>query len=302
MTVLARGAVARRTVVASAVALAGCQSILGIESDRPLVPPDGGGNVDAGHPGDDGGASDGGGIDATGDAVDAYEASTPDADAGVDSGPPTSFSKPLQIDASSIFNANSVLTTAVGGMALTPMDGNGGSGNNNFPTKSAVLAINDGGVGLPDDAFFPTNGTTIPDVHLAWSNGSNVANSIVVSATAAKVFTLDVPPGPYSHVQLYATGGGGPSTLNYTLMYADSSSNSSTLSLPDWCLGAAGSGQYVLVSVDRVENGNTFNGTYLCNIYALELNPDTGKSLTSIRFWDTGGTTSYLVFYGATAW
>jgi hypothetical protein len=284
--------------VASAIALVGCQSILGIQSDRPLVS-DGGGDDVGAHPGDDGGAGDGEGSDATADAPGASDAST--TDAGVDS-PATSFAKPLQIDASSLFNANSVVTTAVGGMALTPMDGSGVTNNDDFPTQSAVRALNDAGQGLPDDAFFLSNGTTIPNVQLGWNNTRNVANSIVLSSTATTAFTLEVPPAPYSHVQLYATGGGGGSTIDYTLTYADSSTTSSTLSLPDWCLGATGSGQYVLVSVDRVQNGNSFSGGLLCHIFALELNPDTGKSLTSIRFSDTGGTSDYFIFYGATAW
>lgn len=315
MSRLARTSFCLRCIAASAAGLAGCQSILGIDSNRPLTqvpgsdagdgggqqgdgaapPPDGGGSsvADAAEEGATADAAEAG-------AVDAADASA--ADAGADGAPGTSFTHPIQIDASALFNANSVVTTTVGGMALTAMDGIGTNDNNDFPTQSEVLNLSPTGRGLPDDAFFPSNGATIPNVQLAWRNTVNGPNSIVVSSTSGTVYTFAVPPAPYSQVQLYATGGGGASTLNYSLTYADSSTTPSTLSLPDWCIGTAGSGQYVLASVHRVENGVTFNGGLLCNIYALDLNPDTGKALKSVSFWDTGGSTTYLVFYGATAW
>jgi hypothetical protein len=305
---------------ALALVLAGCQSILGIDTDRPLVTgePDGGPNVqdDASSP-DAGtgaeattGAPDSGSGSDSSAGVDATEASAPDAgapdagapDAGGDVAPPASFTNPIQIDVSALFNANSVVTTTVGGMALTPMDGTSVGDNNDFPTQSMVVTLSSTGRGLPDDGSFASNGTSIPSVQLAWRNASNVANSVVVSSTAGTTYTFDVPPARYSQVQIYATGAGGASTLNYSLTYSDSSTSQSTLSLPDWCLGTPGSGQYVLASVDRVENGSTFNANYLCNVYALDLNPDTGKSLRSVSMQDTGGATTYLVFYGATAW
>ena len=127
-----------------------------------------------------------------------------------------------------------------------------------------------------------------------------------INSTAMTPFTFNVPVAVYTQLQIYATGGNGGSTINYTLTYADSSTSSSTLALPDWCLGTLGGGQYALVGVYRVQNGDALNGENpqdICNIYALDLNPDTGKALSSVTFADTGGSsTTYLVFYGATAW
>jgi hypothetical protein len=74
------------------------------------------------------------------------------------------------------------------------------------------------------------------------------------------------------------------------------------MSLPDWCVGTPGGGQYVLASVYRVENGNTLNIAFSCHIYALDLNPDPGLVLGSVTFWDTGQAPANFVFYGATAW
>ena len=310
-----RASSARRGVIVTALLAAGCQSILGIDSDRPLVTSEPA-SADAGKPPADdaspprldastpdvsvvdAGGADAGDTNVTPDA--APEASAPDT--GTDSAPPVSFTNPVQIDVSALLNVNSVVTTTVGGMALTAMDGSGTGDGNDFPTVSFITTLSSTGRGLPDNAFFASNGTSIPDVQLAWKNTQNAANSVVVSSTAGTTFTFDVPVAQYSQLQLYATGGGGASTLNYSLTYADATTVPSSLSVPDWCLGTAASGQYILVSVDRVENGTTLNAAYLCNIYALDLNPDTGKALKSVTFWDTGGGTTYLVFYGATAW
>jgi hypothetical protein len=45
-----------------------------------------------------------------------------------------------------------------------------------------------------------------------------------------------------------------------------------------------------------------FSGSLLCNIYAIDLNPDPSRVLTHVSFSDNGVSTNYLVFYGATAW
>ena len=303
-------------LAAPAVALAGCQSILGFDSNRPLVTDqtsdggaEGGKTGDAAGGGGDGalgedtGVVEASGADGNGAIADASDANPPLPDAA-DSGPSTSFANPLQIDVSALFNANSVVTTAIGGMPLTPMDGNGTSDGNDFPTQSEVAALDAGpGKGLPDDAFFPSNGTTIPAVQLAWTNASNRPNSIVVSSTSLMMFTFSVPTAPYAQVQIYATGGGGASTVNYSLNYADATTTPATLSLPDWCVSNPGSGQYPLIAfVDRVQNGVTLITSPQCTIYALDLNPNPGKALQSVTFWDSGGGTTHFVFYGATAW
>jgi hypothetical protein len=302
------------TLALAVLAMTACQSLLGIDTNRPLVtseasddagahlrddaaPPLRDAGNDATSGADGATAPDGGDVADTGSSVDGSAL-----DSGGDAAPPPSLTNPVQIDVSAYFNANTVVTTTVGGAALTPMDGTGTDDNNDFPTQSEVVTLSSTGRGLPDDAFFASNGTSIPNVQLGWNNSSNVPNSVVASSTSSMELTFDVPEAAYTQVQLYATGAGGASTLNYSFTYADSSVTSSNVSLPDWCVGTPGSGQYVLVNVDRVENGATFNSVYLCNIYALDLNPDTGKALKSVSIWDTGGATTYLVFYGATAW
>ena len=254
--------------------------------------------ADSGNGSDDGGDS-GNGNDG-GDSGNGNDGGT---DAATDANTPYTFASPLQVDVSSIFNADTVATTATGGTALTAMDGTGQGDNNDFPTTSKVNALVDsGGSGLPDNAFFASNGTTVPNVQLAWNNSSNVLNSVVASGTVGTAFTFNVPAAEYAQLQIYATGGNGSSTLNVTLHYTTGTDVKSTVAIPDWCTGTLGSGEYKITSVDRVQNGNAFSGGILCSIYAINLNPDTTRSLSSVTFSDTGASNAYLVFYGATAW
>jgi hypothetical protein len=310
------------SVLALALALGACQSILGINSNPLLVSAesdggDGGDHVpiDSGPgPQDSGGPDSTTGTDGGGDAA-VDSAGGADAGSDADAGLAPSFDNPTQIDMTALFSqygVNTVVTTTVGGMPLTAMDGIGTSANDDFPTVSAIAALtSDSGtpllLGLPDNALFPVKGASIPRVQLAWSNATNQANSIVVLSTTGTTYTFSVPSAVYTQLQIYATGGDGASTFNYSITYSDSSTTNSTLSLPDWCLGEPGGGQYELVGVYRVQNGDALNAQNpqdICYIYAVDLNPDTGKAITSVTFWDTttGGTPAYLVFYGATAW
>jgi hypothetical protein len=206
---------------------------------------------------------------------------------------------------SSLFNANSVVTTTSGGVALTPIDGVGGGLDDDFPTQSEARHLSYTGTGLPDNAFFASNGRSIPDVHLAWNDSRNVKNSLVVLASADTRYTFTVPPAAYSQLQIYATGGNGNSTLTVTLTYSDNTTGTNSVAVPDWCSSAAlGAGQYKLASAIRVQNGtlNAQNAGLACSIYALDLNPNPTKSLTSVAFADSGSSASYFVFYGAVAW
>jgi hypothetical protein len=242
--------------------------------------------------------SDDGGVDAS------------DAANVVDSALLYTFANPLQIDASALLSVNTIVTTAEGGIPLTWMDGDGTSDLNDFPTASEMTALGQPvQYGLPDNAFFPADEQYVPNVQLAWTNANNLSpNSLWVSSVAGTSFTFTLPQAQYTHVQLYATGAAGQSTLNYTLAYADTDAGetSSSLPLPDWCLGTPTAGEYILASVQRVEDGMTYNPSQLvCHVFALDLTLDPARVLVSVTFQDqvvNGASTANLVFYGATAW
>jgi hypothetical protein len=158
---------------------------------------------------------------------------------------------------------------------------------------------------LPDNAFLPTNGLTIPNVQLAWTNASNVGNSLVIPSNAGTSRAFDIPPGRFRQLQIYATGANGVSALNITLTYASGNplNGNSTVTVPDWCApGTLPAGEYTLTSAHRVRNQTTLDLTMLCNIYAIDLNPDPARTLTKVAFVAQGPAGANVVFYGATAW
>jgi hypothetical protein len=274
--------------------------------------PDSGADATISPPGPDSGPPDAGAdaIATPPEDAGADSTATPDGappvDAGSDAAPdagPTIFPNAVQIDVSSLFNANTIVTTAAGGQVLTPVDGPSPSmaDDNDFATATAALTIQNGGLGLPDDAFFPSNGTTIPNVQLAWTNAANVLNSLLTTSSA--LYSIPVPPANYTHVQLYAFSTNGDLSLTYALVYADASRTAGQVSLPDWCVGTLGSGEYILGTGNKVVGGVTV-APYICHLYAVDLSADPGKGLAQLTLQVTGQQqpTTTLVFYGAAAW
>jgi hypothetical protein len=235
-------------------------------------------------------AENAGGSDAAGSAIDTGQDAS---DGSV--APVVTFANPLSIDVHSLLVSNTVVTTASGGAALTSADGASG---NDFLTHSAAIAKSPSGIGLADDAFFPSNGPNIPNVQLAWTNARNVANSLVIPVNTGISIQFDVPPGKYAQLQIYAMGTNGTSTLTITLTYAVGNAAISTVTVPDWCTGTLGAGEYTLAKSQRV-NGTRLDAT-LCSIYALDFNPDPTRVLKTVAFVAHYG--GHVVFYGATAW
>jgi hypothetical protein len=262
-------------------------------------------NAGAGDDASDAEAQDTARPDAGGDVWDSGSGAASDgsvADRGADA-MALGLTNPLSIDVRAHLDSNTVKTTATGGIVLTPVDGPGGGGRD-FPTQAEVTALNGAGTGLPDNAFFLNNGTTIPNVQLAWTNSTNVNNSLVVLGNAGTSEAFAVPPAKYSQLQIYATAGNGSIPLNVTLTYASGNplTTTSALTIPDWCAATTSlpAGVHTLARAGRVKM-SVFD-PLLCNIYAIDLNPDPTRALTSFAFVAQGTATVYLVFYGATAW
>lgn len=270
------------------------------------------GSTDGGAEGGETDASDASSGDASSsDASDASEGDSGDAsDGATDSGDaaaPVSFNNPVQIDVSAIFNARTVVTTAPttgASLTLVPMDGTGN--NDDFPTQAFVDKLPDSGpvFGLPNNGSFAATGTSIPALQLAWNDSRNTQqDSLVIAGSPQTPFTFLVPAGKYTQVQLLATGGNGSATLAITLHYATGADTTFMMTLPDWCVpGTLGTDAHTLVGVDRIIGGTTLDSSHICSIYALDLNPDSSRDLIQVGFTDQGGTSNYLVFYGAVAW
>jgi hypothetical protein len=254
-----------------------------------------GGTTDAGH---DGAQTEEGGTDAS-------DSGSPDT--GTDA-PTYTFSNPLQVDVSSILNVNTIVGSVSGGMALTPVDGPGGVTGYDFPTLAEAMKLTDAGAaGLPNNAFFASNGTTIPNVQLSWNDDQvhpiATPNTVIFSGTAGTAVAFNVPQAKYNQVQIYATGGNGAGSLAITLTYTTGTPVMTTMALPDWCATTASANEYALGDrVARVQNGTAYNPNPLCGLWAIDLGPDTARDLSSVSITDTGAANSYFAFYGATAW
>lgn len=270
--------------------------------------------------GDDTGTSDdaGGADTGTVDATSPVDAGTPDAprddDTGVseDSGysdgnaPPLSFTNPLQVDVSSILTVDTIGTTGTNGTtinsqggALTSMDG---SGYDLY--TAAVASANFVSGGFPSNGLFPTNGTQHPVVQLHVADPSTAPNSVLLdgpSPNNATSLTFAVPPNQYTQLQIYATSTEGSSSLTITLTYADTTTGTVTLTVPDWGQAASATGAVFALSssLGRIGTGQyDTNDTFA--IYGANLGPDSTRSLVNVSVKTAGS--GRLVFYGATGW
>jgi hypothetical protein len=238
--------------------------------------------------------------------ADASEAGAQDT--GSDA-PTYSFADPLQVDVSSILNVNTIVSSVSGGIGLTPIDGAGAATGYDFPTLAGAMKLVDAGAsGFPNNGFFATNGTTVPNVQLAWNDDGvhpiSKSNSIRLAGNAGTAVAFNVPQAKYTQVQIYATGGNGAGSLSTTLTYATGNPVTTTaIPLPDWCGAPGPTGEYQLgTQVARVQNGTTYAPNPPCGIFAIDLGPDSTRELTNVSITDTGAANSYFAFYGATAW
>jgi hypothetical protein len=228
-------------------------------------------------------------------------------DAGQDAG--GTFSSLVQLTIGA-FNANTVSTTATGGVALTSMDGHTlTTDGNDFATQSKVASL--GGVaGLPDDGVFPGSGTAIPPLQFGWSNATNNENTLLVASNAPTAYAFDVPAGPslgyFQTLQIYGTGTNGAQTVNYTLTYTTGAATLATVTVADWCASTPlPSGTSKLVSADRIHStGVSLSDSdgFLCSIYAVNIPVDPSRVLSQFSFTDVGVANSYLALYGLAAW
>jgi autotransporter-associated beta strand protein len=195
-----------------------------------------------------------------------------------------------------------------------------GSGNfaDNVGTLATPLAVNatvGGGITESDYTWFqqglstanpslglPAPGSTI--VSMAQADHSyNMPPSY--TANNAVLISVNVPSGTITltaptlctGLSFLCTAGNGPANMNYTVHHADSTTETGSLSIPDWF--GPGSAQEVMAVGARVDalgvnfqfpgsaNGFTGNAPYL---WSLDIPiTDTASAVTSIDFSYTGG-------------
>ncbi|MCB9685877.1 MAG: thrombospondin type 3 repeat-containing protein [Alphaproteobacteria bacterium] len=167
-----------------------------------------------------------------------------------------------------------------------------------FLTQSVATAAGAAlGQGLPDDGFFPADAQH-PDLQLGWSNDDDGPNSRILRQGESLAFA--VPPGSYTHLQLYALSTEGASTIQVVVTYDDATRDSQAITVRDWYDDVVTANQYQLVNgLDRYGNLGWTDANDPC-LYAIELNPDPARLVVSVDV--SQPSTDWFVFYGALAW
>ncbi len=222
-------------------------------------------------------------------------------DATADTGPVVSFANPLQLVVP--FNANTVLSNPPGLMPLVPIDGNSISDGHDFATQNVAQALNSTSSGLPTSASFGPVGTTVPFVQLGWNNPA-ANNSFILANGSPTPIQVSIPPGQYQELQVYATSTLGGAVVQAAFTYEDGMVPLLPQTIPDWCVsGPLPSDVSILASSSRVSGTAVIDTVNVCNIYAVNFEPDPARTLVGFSLLATSGTPGgNFVLYGATAW
>lgn len=203
-----------------------------------------------------------------------------------------------QIDTSAVFNARPIDTVVDG--KVVPMDNNiDGAGGLATLSAAKLLGGSTDHV-IPDNAVYPANDSH-PEIVLAYANDDG-KKKFARRSQGADSFDLTIPEGNYARLFLMMSSGAGPSDIDVTLTYKDGTSDTKTLTCPDWWPGLKPGDTYRVEVVKDMSKwtpkgiiGSELKGH---NIYGINVQPDAAKSLVkiSIKKHPKG----ILCFWGAT--
>jgi hypothetical protein len=178
-------------------------------------------------------------------------------------------------------------------------------------TAAAEAKLNEMGVALPDDGTFPADARH-PDIVLHFSNAAPAAAPQAHSVMGAGQFDIPVAEGAYTSVFLIFTSSYGPCALGFTLTYADGSTSTANVTVPDWAMGAPANDPALFDLIGGMQKWTAQNqeiDTPNHTLTGVRLVPTAGKALSSIRvnkpdampllwFWGATGVASSLVDAG----
>jgi hypothetical protein len=201
-----------------------------------------------------------------------------------------SFGDYINIDITSIYNADVILNTPTSSSADSQNDYLDGWGGNFF-TQSYNSSV--GADGLPDDGLFASNAYH-RTIKLAYDNEDNGYNAIkLVSDDTISIEVLD---NNYEYIHLFATAGSGNSDVKLKLYYDDNSTEETIVhEVPDWyfeLLDENSSNYYVVNDLDRYYLDD-FQNSDDPAIFGFRFDVDDSKTLTKfdvIADLDNGST------------
>jgi hypothetical protein len=178
-------------------------------------------------------------------------------------------------------------------------------------TATAEAQLNETGVALPDDGTFAGDATH-PEIVLHFSNAAPAAAPQAHYVMGAGQFDIPVAEGAYTSVFLIFTSSKGGSALGFTLTYADGSSSTANVTVPDWAMGAPANDPALFDLIGGMHKWTAQNqeiDTPNHTLTGVQLAPTAGKALSSIRvnkpdamptlwFWGATGVASSLVDAG----
>jgi hypothetical protein len=205
----------------------------------------------------------------------------------------------VQLPIDSLLDGRPV-TTWTGGQIVTWTVGV--DGTDGLMTAAAEAQLNETGVALPDDGTFPADARH-PEIVLHFSNAAPAAapqaHSLVM---AAGQFDIPVTAGAYTSVFLIFSSSYGASALGFTLTYADGSSSTVNVTVPDWAAGAPANDPVLFDLIGGMMKWNAQNqelDTPNHTLTGVQLAPTAGKDLSRIQVNKPDATTT-LTFWGAT--
>ena len=203
-----------------------------------------------------------------------------------------------QIDVSAAFNARPIDTVVDG--KVVPMDANiDGAGGLSTLSAAKLLGGSTDHV-IPDNAVYPANDKH-PEIVLAYANDDG-KKKFARRSQGADTYDLTIPEGNYTRLFLMMSSGQGPSDIEVTLAYKDGTSDTKTLTCPDWWPGLKPGDTY---RCEVVSNMSKWSPKGIIpsepkghNIYGINVQPNPDKALVKITVKKQAK--GILCFWGAT--
>lgn len=207
----------------------------------------------------------------------------------------------VQLDVAALLNARPVTTLTEGKLVTWTMGVDGGGRGSGYLTQAAALAVGDQDPkALPDNPLIPADGAR-PAMLLHYANDDGVAPQAAL-VTAERPLVLSTPHRPFSHLWLAWTSAEGGSDLQVECTYADGTTTTRSVHLPDYFNDVPANQPalaYVVHDLAKWGRNNKQTERNHHNIHAVDVAPDAGRELISVKV-SKSPTKSHLLFWAAT--
>jgi hypothetical protein len=215
-------------------------------------------------------------------------------------GPARAADTIVQVPLTGLLDGRTV-STFIGGKIAPWTDGSGidhGGADDGYQTQAVSKFLNQNTKALPDDGTFPANARH-PEVVLHFSNAAASTDLQTHPMKGAATFAFPVPSATYRKLFLFVTSAEGSSAVTVTMTYADATTDTRVITLPDY-FNNVDTTEIFMLATDLGKwkrDGSVVEANHH-NLDGLELNPAPAKTLTSVKISKTAG--GYMVFWGAT--